>query len=517
MLNEILRNAYEQEKDICIFLRKDASESEKAAIEAIVEALEDTRNIDVKCVFQEKGGDSEENDLSESICILFDVYSKRDINLQSFSGVQNENIYLLSKYRKDLKRQRDLLVKDLKIPVRNIYEDKFSYSICETIAILLKREDLLNEKSATRLIYGLLKDTNNLKDASQSVLEIVSMLIENGGDYKKAYLEANPKLSIDERKKVSRIYDNLDFVDLGEGKRVAFLTINRKKYKDLISYGITDIEKYIRFLQEIDGIELAFAIVKDTSKSKVKLYFMKPDESKLSALDLDDLASRFGLVRSSLLYAECEYSIPRGKSLANLFNRVLEEIKGQVKLLNIERNSDSTNADKRLKELLKSTNYLSKGIKPEDLRKIASLISAGANYSAVYGNKIPLNLFLMRENELTKRIKPLDDEFAEIFIPNEEYNIISARYGVTDKDILSCITLFNDIDILRAKISIETNHGVKKVLKTFEENMSAKRLLNSAIIAGNDMKVRSDEIKSARQTIFSKLRKLSSKESEITQ
>ena len=122
----------------------------------------------------------------------------------------------------------------------------------------------------------------------------------------------------------------------------------------------------------------------------------------------------------------------------------------------------------------------------------------------------------MRENELTKKIKPLDDEFTEIFIPNEEYNIISARYGVTDKDILSCITLFNDIDILRAKISIETNHGVKKILKTFEENMSAKRLLNSAIIAGNDIKIREGEIKEAKQSIFSRLKKLASKESEIS-
>ena len=85
-------------------------------------------------------------------------------------------------------------------------------------------------------------------------LEIIRMLIENGGDYKKAYLEANPNLSIEDRKNVSRIYDNLDFIDL-YGKRIAFLSIDKKKYNDLSSLGINNFEKYIRLLQEIDGIE----------------------------------------------------------------------------------------------------------------------------------------------------------------------------------------------------------------------------------------------------------------------
>lgn len=516
MLSEMLRNAYEQEKDICIFLRPNPTESEKSAALALYEALDTARNIEVKCMFQQNNENSNDTDLSDSIAFLIDVYSKKDINSQSFENMQKENIYVVNKYRKDLKRQRDILVRDLKIATSNIYEDKSSYSICETIAIMLKREDLLNESSATRLIYGILKDTNNLKDATTDTLEIVSMLIENGGDYKRAFLQANAKLSIDDRKKASRIYDNMDFVDLF-GYRVAFLSIDKKKYNELISSGTIDIERYIIRLQEIDSVELAFALVEEGSKSKVKIYFMKPEGSKLSNLDLDELAYKFGMVRSSLLFAECEYSIPRGKNLASLLNRVLEEIKGQVKSYEDCRDYEQTNVDKRLREVFTSTNFLSKGVKPEDIRKVVSYVKDGGNYSAIYGNKIPLNLFLMRENELINRVKCLDDEFSEIFLSRKDYNLIAARYGVSDKDILSCITLFDDISVLRAKISIETDHGIKKVLKTFEENMSAKRLLNSAIVAGNNMKVRSDEIKSARQTIFSKLRKLSSKESEITQ
>lgn len=49
MLNEILRNAYEQEKDICIFIRDDSLESEIAAMQAIIEAIDKARNIEVKC------------------------------------------------------------------------------------------------------------------------------------------------------------------------------------------------------------------------------------------------------------------------------------------------------------------------------------------------------------------------------------------------------------------------------------------------------------------------------------
>lgn len=347
-------------------------------------------------------------------------------------------------------------------------------------------------------------------------LEIIRMLIENGGDYKKAYLEANSNLSIEDRKNVSRIYDNLDFIDL-YGKRIAFLSIDKKKYNDLSSLGINNFEKYIRLLQEIDGIELAFGVVEQGSKSKVKIYFMKPDSSKLSSLDLDELASKFGMIKNSILFAECEYSLPRGKGLASLINNILEELKREIKPLESLGEIDKASIDRRLKEIFVSTNFLSKDIKTEDIRKIMSFVNDGANYSVIYSNKIPLNIFLMRENELVRRIKPLDDEFAEIFISNKDYNMIAARYGVDDKDILSCIALFDDIDVLRAKISIETDHGMKKAMKTFEENMSARRLLNSAIVAGNDMGIRAEEIKKARQTIFSRLKKLSSKESEITQ
>lgn len=515
MLNEILRNAYEQEKDIYIFLRSDSNESEKAAGIAISEALRTTKNIEVKCILQEKK-ETVIEDLSESIVLLIDVYSKRSINNKDFDGVKSESIYIINKYRKDLKRQRDILVRDLKISNSNIFEDKVSYSICETIAMLLKREDILNEVSATKLIYGILKDTNNLKDASVETLERIRMLIENGGDYKKAYLEANPKLSIEDRKKISRIYDNLDFIDLF-GKRIAFLTIDKKKYNELNNLGIIDIESYIRRLQQIGDVELAFAIVEEGLKSKVKIYFMKPDDSKLSSLDLDELASKFGIIKSSLLFAECEYSLPKGKGLVNLLNNILEEIKVEIKLHGEVKETELTNIDKRLRDKLSSTNFLSKDVKPEDIRKIISLVDSGANYSIIYTSKVPLNIFLMRENELVNRVKPLDEEFAEIFLSNKDYNMITARYGVNDKDILSCITIFDDVDVIRAKISIETNHGMKKSMKTFEENMSARRLINSAIVAGNDMKVRADEIEKAKQMIFSKLKKLSSKESETIQ
>ena len=521
MLGEILRKAYEQEKDICIFVRKDACESEKVAAIALYDALNYTnRSISVKCMF-DNGLEDDANSTAniapnDMIPVMVNIHSKDEIESDTYVGASSDNIFMIDIEIKDLKGDKARLIRDTGVPKRNIFEDKRSLSICQTMAILLKREDLLNKDVATTLIYGILKDTNNLKDANSDTLEIVSMLMENDGNYAKAYKDANKKVSLENRKVASKIFSNIDFLDLPNKKRIAFLSIDKKKAKQLKASGIDDFEKYIRKVQEIDGIDLAFAVVEHEGKKGCKIYFMKTVNNSLGDIELEDISSKFGLVKGSNTWAECEYVLGRGKTIASLINRILEEAKDQSKNATQRVDFFHDDSDKKLKEILTTTNYFSRNVTTEDLRRAAESIRKGANYSVVYNKKIPLNLFLLREEELVRKSVITDEESASIFLSNSELNMLKARYGVSDDDILSCISLFDDVDVLGAEISIDTNEGVKKSSKVFEEDLAAKRLLNSAIIAGNNMKIKADDIKKAKQSIFSRLRR-KSKETEITQ
>lgn len=520
MLGEILRKAYEQEKEICIFVRQDATEPERISAMALYHALNYTnRNISVRCMFDmgiENEEDSGEIAPNDMIPVMVNIHSKKELDRTDFLGTNSENIFMIDVGIKDLKREKDKLIKETGVPKRNIFEDNKSLSICQAMAILLKREDLLNKEVSTKLIYGILKDTNNLKDANSDTFEIVSMLMENGGDYDKAYKEANRKVPFESRKIASRIFDNIDFLDLPNNKRIAFLNIDKKKAKRLRDLGIDDFESYIRKLGKIDGIDLAFAVVENDSKSNCKIYFMSTTKKDESNIELEDISSKFGLVKGSSTWAECVYTLGRGRSLANLMNRILEEIKEQEKKTTSAVDFSSSVSDQRLKEIIGSTNCFSRNVTPNDLRKAAICIENGADNSLLYNDKLPLNLFLLREEELIKRATISDDGTAQISLSKEELDLIKARYGVSEDEILSCISLFDNVDVAEAKISIETEEGVKSSSKTFEESSSARRLLTSAIVAGNNMKIKSDDINKAKQSIFSRLRK-KLQETEITQ
>lgn len=517
MLSEVLRKAYEEDRDICIFTKKNQTPAEKVAALALYKALGRlNRDTKVRIIsgtedvpYQERINEGSEDmvRVKSGIHIFMGVRTKTDLD-SSYESIipSNEVLFVIDAEGKDLKRGRTTVKKDFNVLPRNISKESTSMSVCQTVAMFLKREEILTPEISTLLLFGILKDTNNLREANSNVLEIVGMLMENGGDYQRAYDEANRKLSVGERITVSEIFRDIDFETLDNGKRIIYVTLDKETRKKLEDAGITDLKQYVQKLQEIEDADIAFTVVeKQPEKGKghaFDIFFMKADSRE--QIDLEELASKFGIIRGTKNFAECEYSIPRNRGVSNLIVQVLDEIREQYEK-NTQRvqSTEETNHDRVLNGILERTVGLSQNVASEDFRKVANLIREGADYSRIYRDSIPLRIFLLREGLIrSANLQITEDNNAEISLTKKDVDRIKARYAVTDEEILECISIFADTTAERADIRIASGSGLKAATEISQRVTQTKKLIKSAVVAAKNLRLRRINIERAGNMIL---------------
>ena len=496
MLNEILRQSYEQGKDIDIYLPKNASEAYIVSAIALQKAMKYVGSETEVSIISSKSyngidglyeGNVETEAKGNNIAIILGAKEKKELGADVSKGSQRDNIYAFVNNLRDQKKKG--VSEKLDIPGTNVFIDSNSMSISETMAMQLKRVNALDEEIATLLIYGILKETDNLKNGSSRTFEIVSMLMQNGGNYEFAFEKANNKYTIEQRKAISDTLSTVDIADLdvsGENRRIAFLQIYKSTRERLSALGITDIESVAKKMQEIDDVDMSFVIVQDESnEKKYRIYFMKNDLSK--GVDLEALSSKFGSQRFGKFFAESEYSA-RGvfKGMSQVSKRILEEIEDEYK-----RESGKVELSypeeyvPRFREILRKTSNFTKDVSATDLREVSSMMAEGLDLSLLYANGIPLNIFLVRE-ELAKRLDEgaAKSRVALIEVPKEDTPVLEARYGVSDEDMLRCVDLFRDTDASEFRIELDAENGKKIKAKVSRQVERAKKLINSAINAG---------------------------------
>ena len=168
---------------------------------------------------------------------------------------------------------------------------------------------------------------------------------------------------------------------------------------------------------------------------------------------------------------------------------------------------EATEQDRLLSEIIERTIGLSQKVSSDDLRKVAGLVRDGADYSCIYGVKILMRIFLLREEILRSSDLHFDeDNNPKINLSKTAVDKIKARYGVSDQEILSCISVFSDTNAERADIRITSEEGTKVASNLSEQVARTKRMIKSAVGAGQDLRIRGANIKRVKDNIWNMIK-----------
>ena len=113
--------------------------------------------------------------------------------------------------------------------------------------------------------------------------------------------------------------------------------------------------------------------------------------------------------------------------------------------------------DELLAKIFEKTNKLSKGITPEVLSTVNELRNNGANYDYLLKNFRTFEEFML-QNEILSRVQITNSQtkktIANVFLSPQDMDLLKKQYNVTEEQVLNVISVFANIDIESASISL---------------------------------------------------------------
>lgn len=194
--------------------------------------------------------------------------------------------------------------------------------------------------------------------------------------------------------------------------------------------------------------KLTLGLMTDTAK----LRFLKSDTLK----NLATLMS-FGADFDKIL-SICHLSKKDGYGQG----KILDMISQQTNEMYSKQGTDleiikPTEYDELLSKIFKRTNKLSKEITPEILDLVSILRDNGANYEYLLKDFKTFEEFMLR-NEILSRVKICDHQSKQqnvkISLSLGDVEQLKQKYNVTEQQILDTISIFANIDVVGASISL---------------------------------------------------------------
>ena len=116
-----------------------------------------------------------------------------------------------------------------------------------------------------------------------------------------------------------------------------------------------------------------------------------------------------------------------------------------------------SNSDLELSKILDSTDRLTKNVSTEIFSKVDELIKNGANYEYIFKKYKTFERFML-ENEILSKV-PEDKLFEpipslNINLSSQDLSTLMQKYNTSERDILDIISVFSDISITSASISL---------------------------------------------------------------
>lgn len=116
-----------------------------------------------------------------------------------------------------------------------------------------------------------------------------------------------------------------------------------------------------------------------------------------------------------------------------------------------------TENDELLAKIFEKTDKLSKGITPKVLSVVSKLRANGANYDYLLKNFRTFEEFML-QNEILSRVKISNPQskrpIANVSLSPQDMELLVRQYNVTEDQVLNTISVFTNIDIESASISV---------------------------------------------------------------
>lgn len=485
MIQEIIKKAKSENKKVYIYAHKFPDGDAISSSCAIQKYLQN-EGIDAKYVvtneiriFKEVVGEIpttksvEEN----AISIILDTSTISYAENAMFKKTPVQDIYVIDHHEKvkDTKCIED----ELGISSKNVIRNKDSSSTCEIITSNLEQEKITPE-IANMLLLGLLTDTAKLRYIRQDTLKNLAKLIECNANYENITNLCNRKINLKEEVGIARTLLKVRTFKIGETFGM-ILPVDNKETNNLSrTYGIRNLQKKIFKMADIRNCSFMCMLAENTpNKYDVEFRSAKT----CGNFDVSILGPKHnggGHEHASGGFINIE----EGETQRSIEEQLKQEAiqlysqKGQeVQRINI------SNEDKELSRILNRTKRFTKGITPEILMKAQTLVENGANYEYIFKTagitpkelmeedkpnhmiKIERNLKTFRiQNEILSRIPysvySQRNPSVNIKLSGQDIEILTKKYKVTQEEILSAITVFSNINIESATITLPDGKSV---------------------------------------------------------
>ncbi len=380
-----------------------------------------------------------------SVSIILDTNSVCYAENRLFTYSKPENIYVIDHHQKanDTKCIED----ELNIPSENVIRDSNSSSTCEILVNEFDREKV-SPNIANMLTSGLLSDTGKLRFLKSDTLLNLSKLLEIGADYEEISKSSNRKSYLNNEVGLAKILLSTKKFDIGNTFGIIASVNNQQANSYIKSHGLRNIQKKIFKMSDIENCSFN-CMIAEIFPGQYEVEFRS--NTVYGDFNVFDLAKELG--GGGHPYASgCTI-----KSKNPIEDTLVETIQSKYTSYHSTTTPILSNSDLELSKILDSTDRLTKNVSTEILSRVDELVKNGANYEYVFKKYKTFERFML-ENEILSKV-PEDKLFEpmpslNINLSSQDLSTLMQKYNTSERDILDIISVFSDISITSASISL---------------------------------------------------------------
>lgn len=459
MLEEIVKKAKKENKKVYVYAHKfpdgDAIGSSCALVEYLKEQGIDARYVvtrENRAYSQVVGTISPITTIrNKQISVILDTSTVSYAENKLFRSSAKEDIYIIDHH--ETSEESTCIEDELGVPSQNVIRNAKASSTCEIITSELEKGNM-TPKIANMLTLGLITDTAKLKFLKEDTLQNLSKLLEAGADYSYVSYVCNRKSRLADEVGLAKLFLEAEKFQIGDTFGM-IMPVDKKKVKELtIRYGLRNIQKKIFKMADIENCSFN-CMIAENEEGKYDLEFRS--STIYGNFDVFQLAITYGgggHYHASGCAIEKEEKTDLETVSTTIKEQVIDHYSKQVEnVLPIQ----ETKQDEELSKILEKTKQLQKGITPQVLQQVNDLIRQGANYEYTYKTIKTLERFML-ENEILSKV-PEEKIFdrnptVEIKLTQKDVALLKQNYKIEESDILSAITIFSNINVNTASITL---------------------------------------------------------------
>lgn len=458
MLENIIKKAIEENKKVYIYAHKfpdgDAISSSCAVVEYLKNNGVDAQYVISNPIYsysQVVGPIPTSSNVDKNcISLILDTSTIAYAENKFFKSSLPSDTYVIDHHMKN--DGVDCIEDELNIPSKNVLRNSDASSVCEILVDEMRQG--ITPAIADKLTLGLMTDTARLKFLKQDTLINLGILINSGADFDKISSICNRTSRLMDEIGLAQVFLNAQRIQIGDTFGIV-LPVDNKTVVDMNSkYGLRAIQKKIFKMEDIKNCSFN-CMMAENSPGEFDLEFRStPIYGNFNVHELAVIYGGGGHYGASGCHLSKKDGYNQDNIISMISKRTNEMYSEQGTNLEVIKQTEN---DELLAKIFERTNKLSKGITPKVLSVVSELRTNGANYEYLLKNFRTFEEFML-QNEILSRVKISNPQIkrpiANVSLSPQDMELLVRQYNVTENQVLNTISIFTNIDIESASISV---------------------------------------------------------------